>query len=159
MSLSIIAAMDRNRLIGKDNRMPWYIAEDLAYFRSKTLGHSVIMGKNTWHSLGSLLDERTNIVLTRDKEFSYPGLLVCHSLAEVLEYCSEDENFIIGGASIFEQFVPLVSKLYITKIEAEFEGDRYFPELDMQAWEQVFFEQKATKSGYQISFNEFILKS
>ncbi len=158
MNLSIIVAVGRNNVIGDGVRMPWHIPEDLAYFRSKTLGHNVIMGKKTWLSIGKPLDDRTNLVLSSDRSFSYPGVIVCHSLESALSYCGEDESFAIGGASIFEQIMPHASKLYLTKIEGDFEGNRYFPQVDFSLWEQTYFEQKETQSGYLISFNEYVLR-
>jgi dihydrofolate reductase len=159
MNLSIIAAVGKNNVIGDGKRMPWNIPEDLAYFRLKTLGHNVIMGKKTWLSIGKPLDDRTNIVLSADLSFSYPGVIVCHSLEIALSYCGVDESFVIGGASIFEQFMPHVNKLYLTKIDGDFEGDRFFPQIDFSLWDQIYFEQQETQSGYTISFNEYLLKT
>lgn len=152
---SIIAALDRNRLIGMDNKLPWRIPEDLAYFRAKTLNHTVIMGRKTWISLGKALDLRTNIVLTRDHSLVYPGIIVVHDITELENYLEEEENFIIGGASIFNQFLPLANRLYLTRIEAEFTGDTYFPDCEEEDWELNFFEQKTSSNGYIISFNEY----
>ncbi|MBW6513375.1 MAG: dihydrofolate reductase [Candidatus Syntrophosphaera sp.] len=153
--LNIIAAMDRNRLIGKENRMPWNIPEDLAYFRRKTLGHTVIMGKNTWLSLGRTLDRRTNIILTRDRKLSIPGSIICHSPDECLEHCGSGECFVIGGAQVFRLFLPLASGLFITRIDAEFEGDSHFPEFDTDEWDTVFFEAITSKTGYKLTFTEY----
>jgi dihydrofolate reductase len=102
---SIIAALDRNRLIGMDNKLPWRIPEDLAYFRAKTINHTVIMGRKTWISLGKALDLRTNIVLTRDHSLVLSSIIVVHDITELENYLEEEENFIIGGASIFNQFL------------------------------------------------------
>ncbi len=148
--------MDKNRVIGRDNHMPWYVPEDLAYFREKTLGHNVIMGKNTWLSLGKALDERTNIVLTSDPNLIIPGIIVLHSVNELLDYIAEEESFVIGGGQLFQQFIHLANKLYITNIDAEFEGDTYFPEINLDDWQLVFFEQLQSRSGYAISFNQYL---
>lgn len=158
-NISLIAAMDRNRLIGSKNRMPWKIPEDLAYFRKKTLGHTVIMGKNTWLSLGSTLDQRTNIVMTRDTTFSVPGVIVCNEITDVFGHCGDEECFVIGGAQIFKLFLPLAQTLYITKIEAEFEGDTYFPALRQKDWETVFFEVLESKTGYTLQFHTYKRRS
>lgn len=153
--LSIIVAMDQNRLIGRDNKLPWRIQEDLAYFRKTTLGHNVVMGKKTWLSLGKPLDQRTNIVLSRDPDFDYPGVLRVRGLPELEDVLGPEESFIIGGASVFAQFLPLVTKLYITRIESSFEGDTWFPDYDVSEWRLVFFEQIKTSGGLSLSFNKF----
>lgn len=157
-NFAVIVAMDRNNLIGKDNHLPWHITEDLAYFRRKTLDHNIVMGRNTWKSLGKPLELRTNIVLTRDQGFHIPGAIICHSIEEVLTYCGAHPTFVIGGAKIFDQFIPLVGKLYITRIEAEFAGDTYFPAYDEAEWELISFESVQTESGLNLSFNEYARK-
>lgn len=154
---SIIVAMDRKHLIGASNRLPWRIPEDLAYFRDRTLNQNVIMGRKTWISLGKTLDQRTNIVLTTDPRFSYPGVIVQHSRAEldswlISQQCPH-ENFVIGGAQIFAQFLPLVHKMYITRIDHEFEGDTYFPQFNDDEWLLTSYETQNTSSGYKLSFN------
>ena len=154
---SIIVAMDRNRLIGARNHLPWRIPEDLAYFRTRTLNQNVIMGRKTWLSIGKALDQRTNIVLTNDLGFSYPGVIVQHSIAELESWLvsqqSPNENFIIGGAGVFEQFLPLACKMYITRIEHEFEGDTYFPPYNEEEWLLTSYETQSSSSGYELSFN------
>ena len=155
-NLAIIVAYDRNRLIGKEMHLPWKIPEDLAYFRSKTLGHKILMGKRTYFSLGKPLDQRTNLILSSDEDLFVPGCIMCRSIPEALEHIGDDTCFIIGGAAIFRQFLPLVGKLHITRIEYEFEGDTWFPEYDPGEWNCLYFEQMTTKDGYHISFNEYI---
>ncbi len=152
---SVIAALDRNNLIGRDNRMPWNIPEDLKYFRAKTLGHTVLMGKNTWLSLGRTLDERVNIILSRDKKLTVPGAIVCHGVPDCLRHCPDDECFVIGGAQIFRLFLPLASKLHLTRIDAEFEGDTHFPAIDPEAWELISFEAVTSVTGFDLAFTEY----
>lgn len=147
--------MDRNKLIGRQNRMPWHIPQDLQYFRAKTLGHTVLMGKNTWLSLGRGLDQRVNLILTRDRSLFIPGVIICHSLPECLEHCQQDECFVIGGGQVYKLFLPLASKLYLTRIDGEFQGDTHFPDFDLQEWELVFFESKDSASGYTLTFSEY----
>lgn len=158
-NLTMIWAQDKNGLIGKNNALPWKIAEDLAYFRSKTLGHNVIMGRNTWLSLGSLLDGRTNIMLSSRKDISYPGLIVCHSISEVLDFIRDEKTFVIGGAKVFDQFLPFAGELCITMIDAEFDGDTYFQVPDMKDWKQEFYETQPASNGLMISFNEYRRKN
>ncbi len=154
-SISIIVAIDRNRLIGTENHLPWNIKEDLQYFRDTTLGHPVVMGKKTWLSLGKTLEGRVNIILTHDKSFEIPGCLIVNSIDQILSNFSEQEVFVIGGAETFRQFLPLANMIYLTRIDHDFEGDTYFPEVDWSEWEIVFFEQKSTESGYTISFEHW----
>ena len=150
--------MDRNRLIGSQNRLPWNIPEDLAWFKDQTLGHTVIMGKNTWQSLGRALPGRTNVILTRDRRYSIPGALVCHEPEEVLRYCCDEECFVIGGAQLFRLFLPWSSKLVLTRIDAEFSGDTWFPEIDFAAWETTFFETVSSVTGYRLEFTIYARK-
>ncbi len=147
--------MDRNGLIGSNNRLPWSIPEDLAYFKRKTIGHSVVMGKNTWLSIGKPLPERTNIILSATIQDAPPGIIICKSLAEVLQTVKTDLSFIIGGAQIFQSFLPFADQLFITKIDAVFEGDTYFPTVDYADWNLQLHEHISTASGYSISFNEY----
>jgi len=151
-TLAIIAAMDRNGLIGKNNHLPWHIPEDLANFRKVTLDHNVIMGKNTWISLGKPLDRRTNIVLSRDPNFHPTGCVICHDITDALSFIGNQTSFIIGGASIFEQFLPIIGKLYLTRIDAVFEGDKYFPHIDLSLWKLDFYEALSSQSGVELNF-------
>ncbi len=151
----MIAALDRNNLIGRANRMPWHIPEDLQYFRAKTIGHTVLMGKSTWLSLGGALDQRVNVILSRDRDLVVPGAIVCNSLSDCQEHCAREECFVIGGAQIFRLFLPLASKLYLTRIDAEFEGDTYFPPLDVDQWELISFEAITSKTGFELAFTEY----
>lgn len=156
MNLKIIVAMTRDRVIGKDNQMPWHIPEDLAHFKRETTGHSIIMGRKTYLSIGRALPNRKNIVLSRDPSFSAEGVVVYHSLAEAI--AAEPDAFIIGGAAIFEQALPQVDELYITHIEANIDGDRKFPELDWQLWEEEECTEADTKSGYKLRYCRYIRK-
>ncbi|MFO7660133.1 MAG: dihydrofolate reductase [Candidatus Cloacimonadaceae bacterium] len=153
--ISIIVAMDRNGLIGNDNHLPWNIKEDLQYFRETTLGHPVVMGKSTWLSLGKPLDGRINIILTHDTTFQIPGCITVNSTEQLLADFPEQEVFIIGGAETFRHFLPLAQKIYLTRIDHAFAGDTYFPQPDWSEWEIVFYEQKSTASGYDISFEKW----
>lgn len=151
----MIVAMDQNRLIGRDNLLPWKIPEDLAYFRAQTLDKNVIMGKQTWLSLGKVLDRRTNIVLSRDKSLDIAGGIVCNSVEAVFETIGDEHSFVIGGAQIFAVFLPYISRLYITQIDASFTGDTYFPTLDLSSWRQIYYESMDSSAGYRISLNEY----
>lgn len=154
-NISIIAAVDKNMLIGKANHLPWNIPEDLKFFRDITWGHLVLMGKNTWISIGKPLTGRVNIILTHDKDFFMPGCVVINSPDQILLDYNERHIFVIGGASIFKQFLPFADKMYLTRIEHVFEGDIYFPEVLWNEWELVSYEQKNSVTGYSLNFEQW----
>lgn len=128
----MIAAIGRDtRAIGKDNRLLWDIPEDMKRFRTLTSGHAVIMGQKTYESIGRPLPNRTNIVLTQDPTFQVAGVVVCYSIEEALERAREyerEEVFVIGGGTIYRQFLPLSDRLYLTLVDGDYEADTFFPE-------------------------------
>lgn len=132
--LSLIWAMDRKRTIGLDNALPWHLPGDLVYFKQVTMGHTVVMGRVTFEAIGRALPGRDNVVLTRDPRWSAPGCTVVHRPEEVVERYGGGPLFVIGGAELYRLFLPLASALYVTLIEAEFAGDRHFPEVDWSLW-------------------------
>lgn len=137
---AIIVAMDKNRLIGRGGKLPWHLPNDLKHFRDLTMGHVVIMGRKTFESIGQPLPGRINVVLTRQKNYEYRGLVVHHSLLESLKFFAEREKiFIIGGAEIYREAWPLVDRLYVTLVMNEFSGDTYFPEIDKKIWDLIKF--------------------
>ncbi|MFA9559872.1 dihydrofolate reductase [Evansella sp. AB-rgal1] len=140
--ISMIAAMGENRVIGKDGDMPWHIPNDLKYFKQVTSNHAVIMGRKTYDSIGKALPNRKNYIVTRDQEFEAPDGEVFHSVKDAESLMSSDEEvFVIGGATIYEQFLPIADRLYITLIHEEFEGDTFFPVIDEQVWKVVSSEK------------------
>ena len=139
--LSMIVAHADNRVIGKDNDMPWHLPADLAYFKRTTLGKPIIMGRKTYESIGRPLPGRKNIVISRDEGYRAEGVEVVGSVEAALALVSDvEEVMVIGGASLCEQLLPKVNRLYITKIDAEFEGDIYFPKYDAPRWRQISSE-------------------
>jgi dihydrofolate reductase len=153
--ISLILAMDKNRLIGKNNDLPWHLPADLKYFKEVTSGHTVIMGRKTFESIGKPLPNRTNVILTTRADFQPEGCLVFHSVEQALSAIDkEEEAFVIGGAEIYKQFIPLADKIYITVIDHPFEGDAYFPDLDESEWRMVKAEQgiKDEKNPYDYFF-------
>ncbi|OGI24910.1 MAG: hypothetical protein A3E38_00130 [Candidatus Moranbacteria bacterium RIFCSPHIGHO2_12_FULL_54_9] len=152
--LSIIAAIAVNdRAIGKDNCLLWHIPEDMKHFRELTAGHAVIMGENTYYSIGRPLPNRTNIVLSLDRELSIDGCTVVHSINEALaqaKQSEQEEAFIIGGASIYRQFIPFADRLYLTLVVGEYEADTFFPEYG--DFTRVVSEEKLDNGTYQFSF-------
>jgi dihydrofolate reductase len=157
-TLSLITAFDLNYLIGNDNHLPWRISEDLQHFRSITMGHTVVMGKNTWISLGKPLEGRTNIILTHDTDYQIPGCLVYNSVEQVINGTQDDEVFIIGGSEVFKQFLPFANKMYITRIQHSFTGNKYFPPVNWQDWVMDSYELMKTQSGIDLAFEIWLKK-
>ena len=131
MRISLIAAMAENRVIGKQGEIPWKIPGEQKLFKKITLGHAVIMGRKTYESLGQPLPDRTNIIVTRQKEYRAEGCIVVHDLSSALNCCSkdEDEAFICGGGQLYHEALPIADRLYLTVIPREIQGDTYFPEI------------------------------
>jgi dihydrofolate reductase len=141
MLVSIIAAMDRNRLIGNNNQLPWHLPADLAHFKRVTMGKPIIMGRKTFESIGRPLPGRSNIVLTRSINFQADGVMIAHSVEEALKQAGgASEVMIIGGSSIYELFLPEADRLYLTCVEDSYEGDAWFPEFDSDQWRVVASE-------------------
>lgn len=129
--ISLIVAHDKNHVIGQNNKMPWHLPGDLAYFKKTTMGKPIIMGRNTFESIGRPLPGRRNIVITRNNAYAADGIEIVHSVEEALELVKDQEEImVIGGQQIFTEVLPLADRLYITKIDFEFEGDTFFPAYD-----------------------------
>ena len=136
--LSIIAAMARNGVIGRGNRLPWHLSDDLKRFRALTMGHHVIMGRRTWESIGRLLPGRTMVIVTRNPAYAVPGCLVAHSLAGAVKLSGNDpEVFVIGGAELYREALGTADRVYLTEIHAEVEGDARLPDFDRSAWREL----------------------
>ncbi|WP_397368774.1 dihydrofolate reductase [Paenibacillus anseongensis] len=143
----LIAAMDKNRVIGKDNDIPWRIPNDWRYVNKITKGHTIVLGRRNFESIGKVLPDRRNIILSRDTELSIEGCEMAHSIQEVFDLCQNEEKiFIFGGEQIYKLFMPYVKKMYVTKIHHEFDGDTYFPEIDFSEWKEVSVEKGITDS-------------
>ncbi len=155
MNISIISAIAKNGAIGKKNSLPWYLPADLKHFKETTTGKTIVMGLNTFKSIGKPLPHRKNVVVTHDVNFQSEGIVVAHSIQEVLEMTKNDgEVMICGGASVYKQFLPLANKLYLTYIDHDFEGDIFFPEFDKGEWQETSREnhQPEGKNLYVYSF-------
>lgn len=140
MILSIIVAMDENGCIGLNNQLPWRLSADLRRFKALTMGHHLIMGRKTYESIGRPLPGRTSIVITRQESFNAPGCITSHSFTTALtiaENAGENEAFIIGGAQVFNQALPIADKIYLTLIHASYDCDVHFPPFDQSAWTKV----------------------
>ena len=158
MRLSIVVAMDDNRLIGSKNQLPWHLPADLAYFKKLTTGKSILMGRKTYDSIGRPLPNRRNIVITRNSNISIPGCEVVSSIDHALELTKEDpEVMVIGGASLCEQLLPKINRLYITKIDGEFEGDVFFPKYDDFDWREVSCEAHSKDNSNAYSYKFIVL--
>jgi len=141
MSLSIIVAMSENRVIGANNQLPWHLPEDLKYFKRITMGHPIIMGRKTFESIGRPLPGRANIVVTRQPDWSVPGVIVAANIEDALRQAvredADQEVFIIGGGELFRQTLNKVSRLYLTQVHAHVDGDAFFPDFQREQWREV----------------------
>jgi len=156
--LSIIAAVGNNNVLGKNNKLIWYLPADLKRFKQITSGHYVIMGRKTFESLGKPLPNRTNIVITKNKNYKAKGCFVAHSLNEALKLAKADNNpFILGGANVYQQAIAVADVLDLTFVHHNFDGDVFFPEIDKTIWKETMHQNfKAdTKNKYNYSFVRF----
>lgn len=141
--ISLVAAMSKNRVIGINNKLPWHIPEELQHFKKITMGKPMIMGAKTFEALGrKILPGRMTIVLTRNQDLHGAGFIVAHSVDEALTAAGNvPEVMVIGGAKVFAEFLPLAQRIYLSIIPQEYQGDAYFPELDLKKWSLVVSEQ------------------
>ena len=136
--VSLIVAMARNRVIGINNTLPWYLPADLKHFKTLTMGHHIVMGRKTYESIGKPLPGRTSVVVTRNVDYSMPGVIVQHSLAAAITACgNDDEIFVIGGAEIFRQAMDIADRIYLTEIDADISGDTHFTQCDLNLWREA----------------------
>ena len=161
--LSIIVAVAKNNVIGKDNKLIWHLPEDLKRFKRLTTGHNIIMGRKTFESLGRVLPNRKHIILCNDAELNIEdeNVEVLDDVSKLEKYInSDEENFVIGGASIYKLLLPKAEKLYITEINQEFEGDVYFPEIKEDEWKIIEREQglKDEKNPYDYEYVTYVKK-
>jgi len=152
--ISLIAAMTRNRVIGKDNAMPWHLPADLAHFKRVTMGKPVIMGRNTYESIGRPLPGRKNIVISRRSDYSPEGCIVVNSVDAAIEQANSEEVMIIGGGQLYAELLPRADRLYLTLIDAELEGDTQFPDYSVYAWKELERERHEPdeKNAYAYEF-------
>ncbi|MEI6865691.1 dihydrofolate reductase [Flavicella sp.] len=156
---TIIAAIAKNNALGKDNNLIWHLPADLIRFRKITTGHHIIMGRNTYESIGKPLPNRTTVIITRNKNYVADGCIIVNSLEEALEITKDDESpFIIGGAQIYRQAILLVNKLDITEVHHKFNADVFFPTIDTEIWKETNREcfTSDEKNNYSYSFVSYI---
>lgn len=144
----LIAAMAENNVIGRDNTLPWHLPADLKHFKQRTTGHAIIMGRKTFDSIKKPLPNRTNIVITRQSDWSFPGVITAHSIEEAIAAAGDEtEVYIVGGSEIYKQALTLADQLSLTFIHESYEGDAYFPEIDFSQWEEVTREEHPAQSA------------
>lgn len=152
--LALIVAMSRNRVIGRDNDLPWHLPEDLRHFRQLTMGKPLVMGRRTWQSIGRPLPGRPSLVVSREPTFAAEGADVFTSLDAALERAGVlaaragvDEVMVIGGAQIYAEALPRVARLYVTEVHAEVPGDTWFPAFEGPAWQETMREEHPPAEG------------
>lgn len=158
MTLSIIVATDEENGIGKDNQLMWHLPKDLKFFKNTTSGHTVIMGRKTFDSIGKPLPKRRNIMITRQKNLHIHGVEIFNTLADALEACADEEEvFVVGGGEIYNQALPLAHKLYQTKVHHTFNADTFFPEINPSEWNLISRQDHAKDEQHPYSFSFLIL--
>jgi dihydrofolate reductase len=165
MKLSLICAMASNGIIGRNNGLPWHLPEDLRYFKATTMGHSIIMGRKTWESIGRPLPGRTSIVVTRDADYVAEGAKVVYSMQDALRLAESiavidgtEEAFVIGGAALYATAMPIADRFHLTRVHAEVEGDTVLSGFDESQWSEVsrddFQRNEANLFDYSICILE-----
>ena len=159
--LSIVVAISENNVIGKNNKLLWHIPEDMKRFKELTTGHTIIMGRKTFESIGKVLPDRRHIILTRDSEYvvNNENVEIVNDINELDSHIEEtEENFIIGGAIIYNQLIKRANKVYMTKIHKVFDGDAYFPKLSETEWKEVERKQgpKNEKNPYDYEYITYV---
>lgn len=152
--ISIIVAMAQNRTIGINNTLPWRCPEDLKHFKSLTMGHHMIMGRKTYDSIGKPLPGRTTVVVTRNPGLKIEGCIVAHSLEQAISACAGDgEIFIVGGAELYTQALPLADTIYLTEIQQEVMGDAHFPAFRRQEWREMAREPRTQEIPQPLTYH------
>jgi len=153
-SLSIIVAMSSNRTIGLNNTLPWRCPGDLKQFKALTMGHHMVMGRKTFDSIGRPLPGRTTVVVTRNRELRVERCVMAHSLEQAFAACAGDEEiFVVGGAELYAQAIPLADTLYITEIQQQVVGDTYFPEFDKSQWLEQARVKRYQQSPQELEYH------
>lgn len=158
MNINLIVAIDERNGIGKNNLLPWHLPADLKHFKTITTGHPIIMGRKTFDSIGKALPNRRNIVISRQSGLVIPGAELCSSLNDAIELCKDEKDvFVIGGAQIFEQALPLANVLYLTIIHQDFDADVFFPVINMNEWteQEKILHEPDEKNLYSYSFIKY----
>jgi dihydrofolate reductase len=156
MKIALVAALSANRVIGRDNTLPWHLPGDLQYFKRITMGKPLLMGRKTYESIGRPLPGRTNIVLTRNPHFAASGIVVVASPESALQLARQEEAeelMVIGGETVYREMLPLAQRLYLTEVHAHVDGDAFFPEFDASVWQELQRDDiDAAPDSYAYSF-------
>ena len=159
MKRSLVVAVARNGVIGRDNRLPWKLPKDLAYFKRVTMGHPIVMGRRTWQSIGRPLPGRDNIVVSRNPAFEAPGATVVTSLDAAWRAAGNAEEVcVIGGTSLFAESLPIADRIHLTEVDAVVEGDTFFPEFDRGQWVEREVERHAADERHAYPFRIVVLE-
>ena len=159
MTLSLVVAASSNNVIGRDGGLPWHLPDDLRQFKRLTTGKAVIMGRSTYESIGRPLPDRRNIVMTRNADYVADGCDVVSSVSEAMDAVEgAEEVMIIGGGQVYRDFLPLADRIYLTRVQAEVEGDTYFPEIDEAAWRLVSSEHHAADEKHRYAFDVMVFE-
>lgn len=162
LRLSLLVAMAKNRVIGRDNKLPWHLPADLKHFKFLTMGKTIVMGRKTYESIGKPLPGRVNIIITRQEGYEVPGATVVSSIDDALLMCEKirsinGENFIIGGEELYRQTLKICQRIYITEIQRDFEGDVYFPEVDPNEWEETQRDKHISENDTNLEYHFVVL--
>lgn len=149
--IHLVVAVAENGAIGKDNQLLWHLPDDLKQFKKLTSGHTVVMGRKTYESIGKPLPNRTNVIITRNENYEAPGCIVVSSLEEAIR--TESDVYIIGGAEIYQQALPLTDRIHLTEVQASVEGDTFFPKLDSAEWHELSRETHPTDEKHRYAFD------
>ena len=159
MQLSIIVAMDKNRAIGKDGILPWHLSADLQHFKKITMDKPIVMGRKTHESIGRPLPGRENIILTRDKDYYAEACTILHSLDEIVDHCKDHEEVMItGGAEIYNVTLDKASRLYLTEVHTEINGDTFFPEFNRDDWNEISREDFKADEKNEFDYSFLVLE-
>jgi dihydrofolate reductase len=137
MTITLLAAVGTNLVIGRDGHMPWHLPQDLAHFKATTMGHSIVMGRKTYDAIGRALPGRRTIVITRQQTWHAPGVEVAHSLPEALALTGPTDVFVVGGSEVYREAMPFADRMLLTEIEQSPEGDVFFPSFERDHWQEV----------------------
>ena len=158
MRRSLVVAVARNGVIGRDNQLPWRLPNEIAYFKLVTMGHAVVMGRRTWESIGKPLPGRRNIVVTHKRDYQASGCTVVHSLDQAWEAArGADEVCVIGGTTLFEESLAVADRIHYTEVEADVEGDTFFPPFDRGEWTEVEVTRHPSDERHAYPFRVLIL--
>ena len=159
MTVSLVVAAAKNNVIGREGELPWHLPDDLRHFKRLTTGKPIIMGRRTFESIGRPLPDRHNIVMTRDPDYAAAGCDVVTSVSDALKLAGDDsEVMVIGGGQVYRDFLPRAGRIYLTRVQAEIDGDTYFPEIDASDWQLVSSEHHDADEKHAYAFEMMVFE-